>query len=136
MELLKKSYQPYTLQEMLEDLNREYNRNSRLYSEEDLRRFSLMFEDRGCIYGGFVGEYYVEDVLIADMIIGNINAIWEKDLLTVKKSLKAVLRRSRKIRLTPNEWQKLTEIAQRVNNSLPNILVVPNNRELYQMKKV
>lgn len=49
MELLKKSYQQYTLQEMIETLNNEYDRNSRLYSEDDLRRFSLMFEDRGRI---------------------------------------------------------------------------------------
>ena len=108
-----------------------YEINTRQYGANSLRRGALLFEDS---YNGNIGYQYVLDVLDADLIIQNDNVIWEKYIPRIKKAVKAVLKHSRKIRLEPDEWTIITEIAQRVNENLPNIRVIPNGRELYQME--
>ena len=108
---------------------------TRLYGEHSLRRGALLFEERNGSYRGkYVGYLYVADVISADLIIQNDNFIWEKYIPRIKKAVKAVLKHSGKIHLEPDEWQIITEIAQRVNENLPNIRVIPNDRELYQME--
>ena len=108
-----------------------YELNTRQYGANSLRRGALLFEDS---YNEKIGYRYILDVIDADLIIQNDNVIWEKYIPRIKKAVKAVLKHSRKIRLEPEEWPIITEIAQRVNENLPNIRVIPNGRELYQME--
>ena len=122
----------YTLQDIIEGREHDFYRlYTREYGEHSLRRGALMFEDN---YSGDLGYLYVNDVIAADLIIQNDNVIWERYVPRIKKSVKAVLKRSWLIHVKPDEWPIIIEIAQRVKKNLPNIRIIPNDRELYQME--
>ena len=116
----------YSLQEIIEGEEfMFYGVNTREYGENSIRRGALLFEesnkDIGCLY--------IADVIDADLIMQNENRIWERYILRIEKAVKAVLAHSRKIKLTPDEWATITEIAQRVKENLPDLRIVPDLKE-------
>ncbi len=116
----------YTLQEIIEGEEfMFYGVNTREYGENSIRRGALMFEesyqDIGCLY--------IADVIAADLIMQNENRIWKRYIPRIEKAVKAILSHSRKIKLTPDDWTILTEIAQRVQENLPHLHVIPDLRE-------
>ena len=117
----------YSLQEIIEgEKFMFYGVNTREYGENSIRRGALMFEET---YNGDLGYLYVTDVIDADLIMQNENRIWERYIPRIEKAVKAILSHSRKIDLKPDEWQIITEIAQRVKNNLPNIRIIPDLKE-------
>ena len=114
-----------TLEELIKGLERFYYvTNTRRFGENSVRRGGWAFEDTTC-------GYYVDEVIIADLIIKNENRTWARYIPRIEKAVEAVLTHSTEIHdLEPNEWIIITEIAQRVKENLPNIRIVPDGEEL------
>lgn len=104
-----------------------YEVNTRAFGENSLMRGGYMFEEP---YTGDLGYLYVCDVIDADLIMKNENKIYECYVPRIEKALKAILSHSRKIKLEPDEWPVMIEIAQRVKENLPDLVVVPNGKNL------
>ena len=117
----------YSLQEIIEGEEwMYYEVNAREFGKNSLRRGGYQFEDRGL---GDVGGNYVSDIITADLIIKNENCIWACYIPRIKKALKAVLSKSRKIKLRPEDWPLMLEIAGRVKDNLPDLVIVPDGKD-------
>ena len=87
------------------------------------RRAVWVFEDIP------VGKY-VDEVILTDIIIKNENRIWRRYIPRVEAAVNAVLSHSPKINeLEQDEWPLMLEIAQRVKDNLPDIVVVPDGKD-------
>ena len=117
----------YSLQEIIEGEEfMYYEVNTREFGENSLMRGGYQFEDR---ISGELGSIYVSDIITADLIMKNENRIYACYVPRIKKALKAVLSHSRKIKLRPDDWPLMLEIAQRVKDNLPNLMIVPDGQD-------
>ena len=110
------------LQEFIEGTEYQYYETStRLYGENSIKRGGWIIEDNS----GCDPKYlYVSDVLVADLIIKNENRILPKYLPRIEKAVEAILSHSLELDLEPDEWPVMIEIAQRVKENMPRMLVV------------
>ncbi len=126
-----------TLQEIIEGVEYQYNVVSfREYPGAPLSRTSYMLEDSFTAYPKaekthkyYRGYLYVNDLLTVDLIIKKDNCIRPRYIPQIEKALKAVLSHSRKVPLEPDEWQVMTEVAERVKEKLPKIKIVPDGQK-------
>ncbi len=103
-----------------------YVRNTRLFGENSVRRGEWLLEDSG----GSTPTYdYLNDILVADLIIKNENRTWARYIPRIEKAVDAVLSHDPEIDLEPDEWPVMIEIAQRVKDNLPNLQIVPDGKE-------
>ena len=116
----------YSLQEIIEEEKfMFYEVNTREFGENSLLRGGYMFEDPP----NDLGYLYISDVIDTDLIMKNENRIYACYVPRIKKALKAVLSRSHKIKLRPDDWPLMLEIAQRVKDNLPNLMIVPDGQD-------
>ena len=116
----------YSLQEIIEEEEfMFYEVNTREFGVNSLMRGGYMFEGPP----NDPGYLYISDVIDADLIMKNENRIYACYVPRIKKALKAVLSRSHKIKLRPDDWPLMLEIAQRVKDNLPNLMIVPDGQD-------
>ncbi len=116
-----------TLQGFIDGIEYSYCvTNTRRYGENSVRRGGWLFEDSG---EGEPTYKYLNDILVADLIIKNENRTWARYIPRMEKAVEAFLSHSSEIDLEPDEWPVMIEIAQRVKDNLPNIQIVPDGKE-------
>lgn len=122
-----------SLRQLIEENEYVYlESHTRLFGENSVRRGGWMFEEEYDSRYGFLydlGYIYVNDTIITDLIIKNENRTWARYIPRIEKAVKAVLSHSRKIKLNPDEWETITEIAKRVKEKLPLIKIVPDGED-------
>ena len=117
----------YSLQEIIKQQEwMFYEVNTREFGENSLMRGGYQFE--GC-FSRKDGSIYVSDIINADLIMKNENRIYACYIPRIKKALKVVLSKSGKIKLRPEDWPLMLEIAQRVKDNLPDLVVVPDGKD-------
>lgn len=115
------------LQELIDGIEYEYNVScARLYGTNSITRGGFLFEDSHDCEPAFL---YVYDTLLADLIMKNENKVYNQFVPRIEKAVKAILSHSPQLDLEPDEWPVMLEIAQRVKDNLPNILIVPDSNE-------
>lgn len=114
----------YSLEDRVKGFERFYHEtDAREYGAKSVRRGAWEFEDTK------VGNFVVE-VIIADLIIKNENRTWECYIPRIETAVNAVLSRSPDIDvLEEDEWPLMLEIAQRVKDNLPNVVIVPDGKD-------
>ena len=120
----KEEMKYYSLENLIKGLERlYYNTNSRRFGNDSAKRGCWIFEDTT------VGNF-VDEVIIADIIINNENRTWKRYIPRIEAAINAVLARSPEIDdLEEDEWPLLLEIAQRVKENLPNLKIVPDGED-------
>ena len=103
-----------------------YVRNTREYGENSARRGGWLFEDTT---DDNYSLLYIDDTIIADLIIKNENRTWARYIPRIEKAVDAVLSHFPELDLDPDEWPLMLEIAQRVKDNLPNIKIVPDGQD-------
>ena len=103
-----------------------YVRNTREYGENSARRGGWLFEDTT---DDNYSLLYIDDTIIADLIIKNENRTWARYIPRIEKAVDAVLSHFPELDLDPDEWPLMIEIAQRVKDNLPNIKIVPDGQD-------
>lgn len=74
-------------------------------------------------------DYWVRHVLVADLIIKNENRTWARYIPLIEESVNNILSHNAECELSPDEWEKITEIAKRVKEKLPLIKIVPDGED-------
>ena len=74
-------------------------------------------------------DYWVHHVLVADLIIKNENRTWAYYIPLIEESVNAVLSHKSECELSPEDWEKITEIAESVKEKLPYIKVIPDGEK-------
>ena len=103
-----------------------YVRNTREYGENSARRGGWLFEDTT---DDNYSLLYIDDTIIADLIIKNENRTWARYIPRIEKAVDAVLSHFPELDLDPDDWPLMLEIAQRVKDNLPNIKIVPDGQD-------
>ena len=103
-----------------------YVRNTREYGENSARRGGWLFEDTT---DDNYSLLYIDDTIIADLIIKNENRTWARYIPRIEKAVDAVLSHFPELDVDPDEWPLMLEIAQRVKDNLPNIKIVPDGQD-------
>ncbi len=99
-----------------------YVRNTRLYGNNSARRGGWLFEDT-------TQDDFIQDVIVADLIIKNENRTWARYIPRIEKAVEAILSHNPEVDLEPDEWPVMIEMAQRVKENLPNIQIVPDGTD-------
>lgn len=130
---MKKNYG--TLQELIEETKDKYKQSCDLFPCAPLAQSGYMLENTLPYPGAkitdkyYLGYLYVSAILIIDIIMKKYNCISPMYISPIKKALKAIIAHSRKIPLEPDEWPVMMKIANRVNEGLPKMKIVPEGQE-------
>ena len=100
--------------------------NTRRFGENSARRGGWLFEDTT---DDNYSLLYIDDTIIADLIIKNENRTWARYIPRIEKAVDAVLSHFPELDVDPDEWPLMLEIAQRVKDNLPNIKIVPDGQD-------
>ena len=74
-------------------------------------------------------DYWVDHVLVADLIIKNENRTWAQYFSLIEESVNAVLSHKSECEFSDDDWEKLIKIAESVKEKLPYIQVIPDEEE-------
>ena len=74
-------------------------------------------------------DYWVDHVLVADLIIKNENRTWAEYISLIEESVSAVLSHKSECEFSDDDWEKLIKIAESVKEKLPYIKVIPDGEK-------